>query len=365
MTYKLRLGLLVWMLTAMTGTLFAQHTKPSMFQEESFDFGIVDEEGGPVVHEFVFTNTTTRPVKILGVQASCGCTTPAWTKEAVPPSKTGFVQASFNPKGRPGTFNKTLTVTTDMDGSPIILQIKGQVEAAKSKAPVESDYQVVSGSWKLRTGSFNLGKVYTKDEFAVHEFQFVNGGQKPVALVGKVVSPAYIKVEVVPASVAPGAKGTVRVGYNGKMKGQYGFQMDNVEITTDDELHPVKSFSVRATIEDYFPPLNAEEQARAPRLTVGSSMDFGRIHQNGEATRDIAITNTGKKELQIKSLQGNCMCLGVSATKYTLKPGESTQMRVTFKPGDGVGSQNKAVTVYSNDPVSPVQRITLTAYVAD
>jgi len=352
------------MLTLIGTATVAQQAKPSMFREESFDFGTIAEEGGPVTHEFAFTNTTTRPVKILSVQASCGCTTPAWSKEAIAPSKTGFVQASFNPKGRPGTFNKTLTVTTDLDASPVILVIKGQVESV-GKAPIESDYQVANGNWKLRTGSFNLGKVFTTDEFAVHEFPFVNGGKKPVAVVGKAIAPAYIHVDVVPATIPPGGRGVIKVGYNGKMRGQYGFQMDNVEISTDDETEPVKSFTVRATIEDYFPPLTADEQAKAPRLSVNTAMDLGRIRQNGEATREIPIANTGKKELQIKALQGNCNCLSVSAGKYTLKPGETTQMRITFKPEDRAGSQNKAVTIYSNDPVSPIQRITLAAYVQD
>jgi hypothetical protein len=364
MMQQMRLGLTGILVSFTVCAAIAQQAKPSTFREESFDFGTISEDGGPVTHEFVFTNTTTRPVKIVSVQASCGCTTPAWSKDPIPAGQTGFVQASFNPKGRPGTFNKTLTVTTDMDGGPVILVIKGQVESL-GKAPIESDYQVANGNWKLRTGSFNLGKVYTKDEYAVHEFPFVNSGQKPVAMVGKPVSPAYIRVEVVPATVAPGGRGVVKVGYNGKMRGQYGFQVDNVEIMTDDEQNPTKSFVVRATIEDYFAPLTAEEQARAPRLTVSTSVDLGRIRQNGEATREIPIANTGKKELQIKALQGNCNCLAISAAKTTLKPGETTQMRVTFKPEDRVGSHNKAVTIYSNDPVSPVQRITLAAYVQD
>jgi hypothetical protein len=359
----MRLGL-IGILSFMVCAGIAQQAKPSMFREESFDFGTIPEDGGPVMHEFVFTNTTTRPVKILTVQASCGCTTPAWSKDVIAPSKTGFVQASFNPKGRPGTFNKTLTVTTDLDGGPIILMIKGQVESL-GKAPIESDYQVANGNWKLRTGSFNLGKVYTKEEYAVHEFPFVNGGAKPITIVGKPVSPSYIRVDVVPATISPGGRAVVKVGYNGKMRGQYGFQVDNVEINTDDELNPLKSFVVRATIEDYFAPISTEEQAKAPRLTVDTSVDFGRVRQNGEAMRDISIVNTGKKELQIKALQGNCNCLSIAATKTTLKPGEATQMRVTFRPEDRVGSHNKAVTIYSNDPVSPVQRVTLAAYVQD
>ena len=101
---------LTFLLTVLTVSLFAQVAKPLQFREESFDFGSVKENGGPVMHEFNFTNNSGRHVKVLTVQASCGCTTPAWTKEPIAPGKTGFIQASFNPKGRPGYFNKSLTI---------------------------------------------------------------------------------------------------------------------------------------------------------------------------------------------------------------------------------------------------------------
>ena len=185
------------------------------------------------MHEFSFVNNGTRPIKILTVQASCGCTTPAWSKDPVAPGKSGFIQASFNPVGRPGYFNKSLTVTTDFDANPIILQIKGQV--ALEGEIDKNQFQTANGSWQLKTGSFNLGKVFVKDEFTSRDFQVLNAGTKPVTFSGKVVGPAYIKVDVQPKTIAPGQKGNIKVSYNGKMKGQYGFQSDNIEIFTDDE----------------------------------------------------------------------------------------------------------------------------------
>jgi hypothetical protein len=75
--------------------LEAQQVRAITFREDIFDFGNVSEQGGPVTHEFVFTNNSGRPVKVLSVQASCGCTTPGWSKEVVAPGKTGFIQASL------------------------------------------------------------------------------------------------------------------------------------------------------------------------------------------------------------------------------------------------------------------------------
>jgi uncharacterized protein (DUF58 family) len=96
------------------------------FKNESHDFGKV-EEGVQATHTFEFTNTGTAPVVISNAQASCGCTTPDWTKEPVMPGKTGKVTASFNSQGRPGKFSKTVTVISNSETPQIVLSIKGEV----------------------------------------------------------------------------------------------------------------------------------------------------------------------------------------------------------------------------------------------
>lgn len=341
---------------------FGQVAKPLQFKEEIFDFGAIKEAAGSVTHEFTFLNNSNRPIKILSVQASCGCTTPAWSKDPVAPGKSGFIQASFNPAGRPGYFTKSLTVTTDFDSNPVILQIKGQVAVEGEKE--NGQFQATNGSWKLKSGSFNLGKVFIKDEFTVRDFAIINSGSKPVTYTGKYAGPSYIKVDVQPKTIAPGEKGNIKVSYNGKLKGKYGFQSDNVEIYTDDELNANKSFSVYATLEDEFPQLTAEELAKAPQLRVQvSTLDFGRLRPNTASVREIQFYNTGKRELDIKSLQGNCTCVTASAEKTKIKPGESSSITISLNPQDRKGALQKSLTIYSNDPQNPAQRITFSGYV--
>lgn len=341
---------------------FGQQAKQLTFREETYDFGYVDESKGPVTHEFVFTNNSSRPVKILKVQASCGCTTPGWSKEVIPPGKDGFIQASYNPKGRPGFFNKSLTVTTDLQTEPIILQIKGQV--SNDEKPSPADYPVASGHLKMKVSSFNMGRVFRKDEYVVREFPVLNSGPQPLQFSGNFVSPAYIKVDAQPRKLAPGEKGTIRISYNGAMKDQYGFQSDNVQIETDDSVEPVKSFSVYATLEDFFPQMSAAALAQAPQLTFASyALDLGNIEEATTTEKQIPFTNTGKKELLIRSIQPNCSCVSASVSKTSLKAGESATLKISFDPQDRSGTQNKAITLYSNDPKNPVQRLTFTAYI--
>ena len=121
------------------------------------------EHNGPVVYEFSFVNKGTRAISILTVQPSCGCTTPGWSKEPIAPGKTGVIKASFDPNGRPGYFNKSLTVSTDLDTNPIVLLIKGNVIDKKSeRGPY--DLVIVNGNLRLRNSSFNVGKVLINRE---------------------------------------------------------------------------------------------------------------------------------------------------------------------------------------------------------
>jgi hypothetical protein len=342
----------------------AQQAKQLQFKEETYNFGTIAEDNGPVTHDFTFTNNSNRPVKILTVQASCGCTTPGWSKEPVEPGKTGFIQASFNPKGRPGFFNKSLTVTTDLEANPIILQIKGQV--SNEGKPSETDFQIVNGALRLKGSSFNMGKVLIRDEYVVREFPVMNGGSKALTFDGKFVSPKYIIVDVEPKVLQPGEKATVRLSYNGKLKNAYGFQSDNIELHTDDEVNPVKSFSVYATLEDHFPQMTADELAKAPALLIENhSVDFGKIKAGAPVVREVQLINAGKKELSLRSIQGNCTCITATAAKNTVKPGDNTSIKIAFDPQGRTGTQTKAVTIYSNDPKNPVQRVTFSAYVED
>lgn len=343
-------------------TSYAQHAKQLVFREETYDFGTIDEHKGPVTHEFVFTNNSPRPVKILKVQASCGCTTPGWSREVIPPGKEGFIQASYDPKGRPGFFTKSLTVTTDLEAAPIILQIKGQV--SHDEKPVSSDYPAAIGNLRTKVSSFNMGRVFLRDEYVVREFPVMNAGSDPVTFAGKFVHPQHIKVDVQPGTLGPGEKGAIKLSYNGALKNQYGFQADNVELETDDRTNPVKSFSVYATLEDFFPKMTAAELESAPRLTFDSnSIDFGNIAGDTASGKEIPFTNKGKKVLVLKSIQPNCSCVTATASKMSLKPGESATLKITFDPRDRSGTQHKAISFYSNDPKNPVQRLTFTAYV--
>jgi hypothetical protein len=109
------------------------------FKEEVHNFGDI-EKGKPVTYEFTFKNTSKQTVLITGVKASCGCTTPTWTKTPIQPGESGNVTATYN-AANPGPFTKTITVTANDTDQNKILTIKGKVEAPEVAAPAAAPTQ--------------------------------------------------------------------------------------------------------------------------------------------------------------------------------------------------------------------------------
>ena len=109
-------------------TAGAQYMQTKMqISPTEYNFGVFKEEAGRQTFDFIVTNTGNSPLIIQNVVASCGCTTPEWTKMPIPPGGKGKVTAIYDPANRPGVFNKTLTVSSNAKPETMILTIKGEV----------------------------------------------------------------------------------------------------------------------------------------------------------------------------------------------------------------------------------------------
>lgn len=101
-------------------------------KEVEFNFGKIPQ-GKPVTHIFDVVNGGKEPLKIINVQASCGCTTPEWEHDkVVPAGGTTKITVGYNAAAE-GPFTKPITITYNGSLSKQIM-IKGEVW----KTPAES-----------------------------------------------------------------------------------------------------------------------------------------------------------------------------------------------------------------------------------
>lgn len=105
----------------------AEGTPQINFTETVWDFGTIPNDR-PATHNFEFTNDGTGNLVILDATAECGCTRPEIPEKPIAPGKKGKVKVSYNPIGRPGSFEKTVTVKTNGSPKKVRLKIRGTVK---------------------------------------------------------------------------------------------------------------------------------------------------------------------------------------------------------------------------------------------
>ncbi|NLA23782.1 MAG: DUF1573 domain-containing protein [Bacteroidales bacterium] len=94
-----------------------------LFSETEFNYGTL-VQGEKVSHIFVFTNVGGSNLVIKDVSASCGCTTPKWTKEPIKPGEKGSIEVVFDSSGRQGEQSKTVRVEANTQPSTTELRVK-------------------------------------------------------------------------------------------------------------------------------------------------------------------------------------------------------------------------------------------------
>ena len=214
------------------------------FEADNYDFAKVTE-GAIATHEFKFKNVGNQPVVISNVQASCGCTTPDWSKEPVAPGKTGFVKAAYNSNGRPGVFNKTITITSNAKEASKVLSIKGDViskaEAAKNYTP---EQKAKSPKVTVLQPIHNLGKIEL-NRAVTAKVQVKNTGKQDLQISDVHAACNCVHLANNPAPIKPNQVATLELNYLPNM-------LDNrsevVDIHSNDIVTEKSQLTLKATV---------------------------------------------------------------------------------------------------------------------
>ncbi|UOQ66093.1 DUF1573 domain-containing protein [Hymenobacter volaticus] len=105
------------------------------FAQAEHDFGDI-KPGDVVKHTFEFTNTGKSPLLIENATASCGCTTPNWTKEPIAPGSKGTIEVQFDSHGKSGIQNKEVAVRANTAPSITKVSIKANILSDGSQGPL-------------------------------------------------------------------------------------------------------------------------------------------------------------------------------------------------------------------------------------
>jgi len=323
------------------------------FEKETHDFGKINEADGRVTTVFNFKNEGMSPLVLSNVKASCGCTTPKWTREPIEPGATGAITVTYNPNGRPGKFSKTITVTSNAKEPTKRLYIKGEV-IPKPAQPVNK-YSVKIGELSLETNQVNFGDIYT-NKTLTKTIEYANQTENP--LVVTATSLPYIDAIATLSEVQPQKSGQLSFLFDASKCGQYGPVKAMIDVTVNGKTE-VGAITLIANVKEDFSQLTEEQKLKAPIADIAKEINLG-ILPAGKAkvTKSLPITNAGINPLYIRrvitadDMQFPTLKSGLKSGKKEIKFNINTSKMAVSK-------YQRTITVITNDPVNPVQTVNL------
>lgn len=327
------------------------------FDKTTYDFGQIHEEGGKVTARFNFTNVGNEDLVLKAVRPGCGCTAANYTKTAVAPGQTGFIDATYNPANRPGSFNKNIKVTTNEPEmnvekpTPHMIFIKGVV-TPRPKTPFEKEgYTLGNGMLRFKENTRKLNILNTEQH--LDTFKVKNFWNRPVEIKlngNEFISEAYRSFGT---SLQGGEEGIIVLKYDAGKRNEFGGFKDAISFTTNDSTDAVKELYYQVEIKEDFSKMSAGKLKKAPVANFSRDfIDFGQIKLNNSKMETLTLTNEGKSDLIIRKVEtssGNLTVKFVPDIKV-LKKGQSVEMQVNYIAKHKKGRQANSIKIITNDP---------------
>ncbi len=337
------------------------------FTELDFNFGKIDEKGGDVTHVFTFKNKGKEPITLSSVRASCGCTTPNWTKKPIAVGEEGEISVTYNPLGRPGIFSKSITIIAknSKKEETVVLKISGEV--IKDKFPIKIGALNLDKS----TISFkDIKKGAKTSKILVDSAAVYNNSPETIAVkFGNL--PKYLTIEIEPTkpglqqrsnTLLPSQTGTLKVYYNIAKATNWGPFMDYIDVFINGSKVNEKQLMVFANLIEDFSAMTMQERMAAPIAeVVPNRLDLGKISKGEKKTCVFKLKNAGNSPLYIRYIDTfSPEFLTASYSSLAIPTGKSVDINIELNTSNLPEiTFQKRIELVTNDPSVPKQYLTL------
>lgn len=97
------------------------------FTDTKHNFGTITE-GDVVSYSYHFKNSGQHPLLISRTDVSCGCTTPSYPRQPIPPGGEGDIEVRFNSAGKKGQQHKNILVHSNAQEEAISIGFDADVK---------------------------------------------------------------------------------------------------------------------------------------------------------------------------------------------------------------------------------------------
>ncbi len=332
------------------------------FDSLTHDFGTIPEAGGKVSCTFTAVNEGKRPVVILDVVTTCGCTVPSFSRKPIRPGERVSIEVSFDPYGRAGVIDRKLYVYDSNRHQLAILSLKGEVSprtrTVEERYPIELDAGVRCSQTLVTIPYIYIGQQMRS------ALSLINTSAEPrrIELRPTVVS-GLLEAEV-PTSLAAGERSAINFCYRNPTEApRYGTVRDAFEVWIDGRR--AQSVVVVHGVGVDLPTKNGKEQP--PKVELSENiLKFGAVKQQSKPLRrSVTIRNTGVSRLMLRTIEGKRLTT-TFADNTPIEAGESIRGEVIFDPTKAdYGFFTEQLMLITNDPERPMIRLRVTATVEE
>lgn len=350
---------------ALTATLLsympcgAQDTSPFRFSEREWNFGTIREEGGAVSHVFSFTNDGTEPIAIDRATASCGCTTPEYTRGLIEPGGKGEVKVRFDPMGYPNDFSKSVLVTSGGGKYQDMLIIKGHVTPRVKT--IEEEYPFDMGGGLRLDNTILAFRQVAQGRSASMVVRYVNTFDKTVDIEISSAEPSGLLEVHAPEKICAGCRGDITITYNlAEKPDNYGVIHDVLAIKVNGTELQRTVYATMIGIDDF----SGQSIEIAPRLFLNSQYhNFGEVRSRRiPHTVRLTASNEGEETLHIRSITEKPGFRTTLRGGMSIAPGTSLPFEIIFYSDKyNPGEIAESLIMVVNDPLRPVREIRISA----
>ena len=313
----------------------------------------------PVTAVFEFRNKSLHHLKIEKVLPDCNCTAIDYPKEVIGMGDRFQVKMTYDAR-QLGHFDKQAAIFSNAGKKPVYIRMKGVVLA--DWQDFSSTYPVEMGDLLLDRNNLEFDNI-NKGDLQTAEIKIYNNGTR-VYHPNLMHLPSYLSAYIVPDRLSPGRAGKMTVTLNSALLHDYGLTQTSIYLAGNpgDKVSPDHEISVSSVLLPSFADLTAEQKEYAPRLRL--SKERVDIQFDGKKKKNdvITVTNAGRTELNISSLQMFTGGLQVSLGKRRLAPGESTKLKITALREELQKVRLRPrILMITNDPVNPKVTIEINA----
>lgn len=358
MTTRRHILLILLALWAFTAPAQAQ----LVFTPDSWDFGTIAETDGRVSHTFTGENRSDKPVVILDVVTTCGCTVPQFTRRPIRPGEKTTVSVTYDPANRPGAFTKELGIYSSERRKIATLTIHGSVTPRQKTT--DELYPIDAGGGLRLASTLSTFSYIREGQQVQSAIGCTNDSDKPIRLELHPKESSGLLTVDYPREIAPGATAEINLMYlNPEGAPRYGTLRDALEVLADGRSNGTLIVAHGIGIDK-----SAADARQTPKLEITENIiKFGPVkHKASRLERTFTLTNTGSGELIVRAVETGGKVSTTLTAGQRIPAGSSFTATATLDPGkQDYGVLTDFVTIITNDLTRPMRRMRATAVVEE